>query len=316
MKSFLPALACFAAAAFSSAAAAQRICTLVPWLPSDYDVLQVGAREGSAPWTPEVELDDSGYVVKRADIVVSHPAKPVVLVMSALEPVVWNISWEQGTRIVGAFVSGEGGQAVLGLPRWIPLLVTSRKGRNQAKPSCPVIDVTVQPKTLKSELIEKIAGKSPQAFYPVSPKGPTWIGERKSGPSTPPLSSKDYTIAEFALQRAPGELPMGRRGIDVLVKQGAIRPATRKDVMEMEGLTAKAQALVRSVEGAESVYVPDNLMVILKPIKLPDGLYGAHSMTFIVARGAPFPSGPEGHNTFYVMDAGPKDRCRGVGCNR
>jgi hypothetical protein len=47
--------------------------------------------------------------------------------------------------------------------------------------------------------------------------------------------------------------------------------------------------------------------VVLKPLMLPDGMYGAHSAAFIIPQGVPAPTGPAGHNEFYRMDGTKED---------
>jgi hypothetical protein len=39
--------------------------------------------------------------------------------------------------------------------------------------------------------------------------------------------------------------------------------------------------------------------VVLKPFRLPPGLYGAHSATFFVPKGVPRPTGELGHSVLY-----------------
>ena len=49
------------------------------------------------------------------DVVVNYSSKPVVLMLGAYEPTIWNIKWTPTTHIVALLVSGYRRQAVLAL---------------------------------------------------------------------------------------------------------------------------------------------------------------------------------------------------------
>lgn len=283
------------AACACTAQAAQKMCTLQPWLPPQFEVVQVETYGGHASVQPPIELDNSGHEVKRLDVIVNSPGKSIVLVLNSYDPVVWNVAWTPGTRVVGAAVRGYHGQAIMGIPKWIPLLISSYEMRDRG--SCSIS-------------AEQVTGQKAVATIKRGSENVIWIGNRDENLLARVESSRDYTLDEFAIRRASGEVPAGPRGIAMLVQQGYLRPARGKDLSLVKGLRGNSG---RGSGGGDSDLVLPDTYVVLKPVQLPDGLYGAHSVTLIIPRGVPFPGGPRGHNTYYMADSA---KCDGTACGR
>ena len=51
--------------------------------------------------------------------------------------------------------------------------------------------------------------------------------------------------------------------------------------------------------------------IVRQKIRFPAGLYGAHSVTFLVMKGTPYPDGDPGHSCVIVEESGEK---KGAGC--
>jgi len=109
-------------------------------------------------------------------------------------------------------------------------------------------------------------------------------------------------------------MPGGKRGIERLEKQQAIRRATDEDIAGW--VAGAAQRLGQPVDAYRRKIDwrvrKDSVYVVLQPFELSDGLAGANGRTFIIPEGTPKPVGPRGHNTFLEM-AG--FRCYGTGCS-
>lgn len=92
-----------------------------------------------------------------------------------------------------------------------------------------------------------------------------------------------------------------------LVISGSIRPA-RPDEVDKWMRMAPRGALKQRLASFRS-----DAFVILRPVQLPPGMYGAHSRVFIIPRGVPVPRGfTKSHNTFLLMDHG---TCLGAMCH-
>src|SRR6266480_4250551 len=77
-------------------------CSIAGRIPGEFDVYHVGNYQGTSELGAFIELDNSGNSVKKLDVLVNLPGKAIVLVLTAYDPVVWNVAWTSGTRIVGA----------------------------------------------------------------------------------------------------------------------------------------------------------------------------------------------------------------------
>ena len=84
-----------------------------------------------------------------------------------------------------------------------------------------------------------------------------------------------------------------------MVEQGKIRPARQADLDEWK---SKAQ-LTDEDRRNLSLYQEDSF-VVLESIRLPGGMYGAHSRSFFIPAGVPIPRGERAHNDFYLLKNG------------
>lgn len=113
------------------------------------------------------------------------------------------------------------------------------------------------------------------------------------------------TIFQFSFadeQSVENDMLNGLEGLNTLLKQGKIRLATPDDI------DAWVKA-AREKDKTDEVNAKRNMRlgatyVVLEEIYLPDELYGAHSVSFIIPNEVPIPNGPPGHNQFYFMKGG------------
>lgn len=109
---------------------------------------------------------------------------------------------------------------------------------------------------------------------------------------------------EWAADVAPPPKPAAREaGIDQLRREGRIRPATREDVDRWVRATgADPSALhLDSMDRQSGGRFVFRTYVVLREMTFPEGLHGAHSVTFIVPRGVPRPYGDPGHSRVLEM---------------
>lgn len=64
-------------------------------LPTDFAVFAAGAYSGRKI---QFQIDLSGHEGTQIDVAVNSPNKPVVLMLGAYEPTIWNIGWSRGLR--------------------------------------------------------------------------------------------------------------------------------------------------------------------------------------------------------------------------
>lgn len=281
-------------------------CSVAGRIPRDSKVYHVGSYGGTSGLGAAIELDNKGHDVRKIDVLVNLPDEPIVLVLSAYDPVVWNVAWTAGTRIVAAVVSGYHGQAVLGISKSIPLYVTTFAGaehdaKRGASSSCPFFYAYKQdneyPKA--ADAIRRITGLEVARFIQAPEKGAAIVGGPVSAALSAFESSPDYRLEEFVLTRKPGEAPAGPRGMEELAKLGFVRHAMPEDIRSFE------ESGVKGIIRGMATYV------ILKPLTMPDGLYGGNSVNILLPAGVPDPDGPRGHNSFFRFG---QPKCVGPGC--
>ncbi len=97
---------------------------------------------------------------------------------------------------------------------------------------------------------------------------------------------------------AVGEpVPKGADGIRHWLEKGALRKLQQPDL-------ALWNRAFMPETGMSHVSVPSDAYLVTGEMRLPDGLYGAHSVKWVVAENARIPPGPRGHSTFYQVGKG------------
>ena len=92
----------------------------------------VSVYKGSTPL--DIAIDKSGHDVTREEVVVGAMPKPVVLLLMGYDPIVWNVGQTADANIVGVLAQGYHRQAVIGLPKTVPLVTySSEDGPNACR---------------------------------------------------------------------------------------------------------------------------------------------------------------------------------------
>jgi hypothetical protein len=262
-------------------------------LPADYVLYAGGAYSGSKL---DFQIDQSGHEATRFDVFVNEPGKNVVLALGAYEPSVWNIRWSPGTAVAGVFVSGYHRQAVAGLGSEVPVLNASYDNRS----SCGYFYLDRNDVAKSDATVRKLFGRSAQTYF-VASGGQVTFGNQaasytqSAGPSVESFRDKNAPLA-------------GQPGIEQLLREGKLRIATQQDVSAWRDAVNKSQNLPQlNVVGAgpqrtSGDISAGNAYVVIRPMRYPAGLYGAHSVTFLVAAGVPRPEGNPGHSRVHDMN--------------
>lgn len=267
-------------------------------LPDNYVVYAVGTYTGPKPLG--FQIDNSGHNAALTDVVVNIPNRPVVLVLTAHEPVIWRVGRLKDTTIAGVLVSGYHTQSLGGIDKSTLKVISTHDTPGKFPYFFAHED---SPELLKmSEAVTKLLGKEIEHFINKHERGVFYIGD-------PPSNLADVIhVEEVDLKRYQfGRFMPGNRGVDQLMKDGKLRLATQE---EIDAWVDKASEKYKRFNPDLKV---DHHMrlggtyTILKPLTLPDGMYGSHSRSFLVPLDVPFPDGPRGHNEFYMMDGSKND---------
>lgn len=281
-------------------------------LPEDFVVYTTGAYDGRPL---SYQIDQSNHSATQIDVVANSPSQPVVLMLGAYEPTIWNIQWTEGTNIVAVLASGYHHQAVAGLPEETPVLTSTFDNDGE----CGYFYLTPEKEKygILNPLSRKLFGQAVEMIFPIDDSATVVVGEPLEG-SPDLLSSDDTTVESFFDLTAP---LTRRAGIEEALKKGLLREATEEDAEAWVEAQMKAResnseqgippiAREEEIQPSELMYENDyNSYVVLGNFTYPAGLYGAHSVVFFIPKGVPTPSGNPGHSTVYDFNTG---ECSGL----
>lgn len=272
-----------------------------PALPADVHVYAAGAYGGAKA---DFQIDQSGHQATTIRVVVNKPGESVALVLGAYEPTVWSVGWSPQTRIVAVLVTGYHAQQVSGVPANVPTIVSTYDNRG----ACGDAYVDDDDGAGAIEALSKRAyGRAPEATF-TAHEGRVLLGNAAAEASlVTDASARD--AASFALKDAP---PAGDAGLEAAVRAGMLRPATEADVQAWREARRRRAPEGHADDAPRVAAAPGRAFVVLKPFRIPAGLYGAHLAAFYVADGVPLPTGNPGHSVIYDMNTG---RCLGAICD-
>lgn len=278
-------------------------------LPTDFEVITVGTRKGLK--ATDQQLDQSGKVTMQSDVVVNHPAKPVLLVLMASDPVIWKVSHTAKTRIAGIIVASRSKQAVLGVAKSVPLHNATLRTNRQ----CGIQLAFQGGVELKraDKWVRKIAGRGIDQMIVLAREGAFHVGNVEPIDPARLVSSPDYTIRDYT-DLEP--FPPGKRGLEQLLGKKLLRRASEEDVAAWREVAGdQSERLQRRLGGGRMYSVMDHIYVILGKVNLPNGLTGRDNAIFIVPKGKPIPGGAARRAMFLWMETGEctrglRQRCR------
>ncbi|KQT36599.1 hypothetical protein [Methylophilus sp. Leaf414] len=272
---------------------------------SDFAVFAAGAYAGRKL---SFQIDQSGHEATQMDVAVNSPNKPVVLMLGAYEPTVWNIGWSKNTQILAVLISGYHRQAVAGLEKNTPQLISSADNHGP----CGYFYVTDSSLQKLNPMARRVFGKAVNMIFPAE-NGRVIIGDALQK-DTKLVTSAQISPAAFYVKDAP---MAGAAGLEDAVRKGILRKATEEDAdLWVDSIIQNSvQQDIPPIANRTLLKPPspriNNAYVILKAFTYPAGLYGAHSVTFMIPKGVPRPIGNPGHSAIYDFNT---LKCEGGEC--
>lgn len=263
-------------------------------LPADFEVYAAGGYSGRKI---AYQIDQSGNAGTQIDVAVNSPGKPVVLILGAYDPTIWNIGWTKNTTILAVLVSGYYRQVVAGLSAKTPLLISSYENKGP----CGYFYFRSEKSELPNDKARSLFGRPIDMFFPAV-KGSVVVGEAFPG------GTKLFTSAEIPPE-AYHETSAPLAGMDGLidaVHKGLLRYATLSDAEDW------VKAGGKGVHRSGKLYL-ENAYVVLKPFTYPAGLTGMPPPVFFLPKGVPRPTGYGGWSTVYDFNT---LECQGNMCGR
>ncbi len=267
--------------------------TVLGELPDDFRVYAIGTYSGTLPL--DIQLDDSGNKVTQVDVLVNKTDKPVVLVLTAYDPVVWRVGRTENTKIAGVLVSGYHGQALIGIGKDTPHAISSYEEMGDF----PYFYASRASNQLlkMNNTVKQLVGREIDHFDNKPTDGVFCIGDRPKVADV--VYSKDLKIDGYI---KPDRPLAGQSALDKLVQQKKLRLATKADIAAWVTKASKKYQRFNPNLRVETDMHVGRTYVVLNKLTLPDGLYGGHSRDFIIPDEVPLPAGPRCHNSFYKMD--------------
>lgn len=237
------------------------------------------------------QIDQSGNEAGRIDVGVNRPGEAVALMLGSYDPTVWHVGWSRGTRIVAVLVGGYHRQVVTGLPKGVPVIVSTYDNKGP----CGYFYVTADKAPTLNPVARRAFGRGIDMLYPAS-QGSVLVGAAAGGMITDASAQDDIAF------RITESMAAGEAGLAYAVSRGWLREAMQSDADAW--LAARASRLQADVPPIAGGAPPGrmtmhNAYMVLKPFRLPEGLYGAHSATFLVPKGVARPTGNLGHSVLY-----------------
>lgn len=261
-------------------------------LPKEFVVFAAGAYSGKKT---DFQIDQSGHQATQIDVAVNYKFKPVVLMLGAYEPTIWNIGWTPNTNIVAVFASGYHRQALAGLKESVPFLISTYDNKG----ICGSGYITQEKPAAFDELARKLFSRPVEKVFPAS-NGAVIIGSSIK-PSTRLVTSNNTTVESLIDKNAP---LAGPAGLKDAVTKGLLRPVIQDDIQNwIDAVNAKAEQekpITKSSEAvAKKFTVLSDSYVVLKPFTFPAGLYGGNAASFFIPKKSAIPTGNPGHSTIF-----------------
>lgn len=276
-------------------------------LPKNFVIFASGAYSGREL---DFQIDQSGHEATQFDIAVNNTDNPVVLILGAYEPSIWNIGWSKGTKIVAVFATGNHKQVVAGLNKETPVLIST----SDNKGPCDYFYLSESSLQKLNPTARMLFGRPVDMVYPVK-NGRAVIGQPLA-PGARLLTASDNTPESYYDKSAP---KAGPAGLQEAVEKGFLRKATRTDAEAWANALANSKPApdIPPMAGGAKARPPVPSFhagyVVLKPFTFPAGLYGGNSATFFIPKGVPRPQGKPGHSDIYDFNT---MTCTGSSCNR
>jgi len=244
----------------------------------------------------DFQIDQTGDMATQMDVTVHSPNKAVILMLGAYEPTIWNIKWSKQTNITAVVASGNHRQAIAGLAASVPTLISTQHGNGP----CGYFIVSERELKDLNNYSRKMFGRGIDKVF-LAKRGRVHVGENLP-PGTRLITSPAVTPRSYYDQNAP---LAGPAALKDAVRKGYLRRATQDDVWKWNDAIAekKKNEDIPPIHpnGQSKRFKVDVSIayVVLKPFKLPAGMYGGNMAEFYVPKGVDLPSGELGHSTIY-----------------
>ncbi len=267
-------------------------------IPVETEASVAGVYEGATPsgTPPRQPGETRPQIVRLSETVLDRPQ---VLILSAYESVIWDVSGIRPELVRGIVAYGYKRPAVIGAPNMVPVKRVwygAGKEEPDGDGDCGIGHIVFRGGPALDALaddVQETMGVPVRRFVGAySPAALDFGGPAEQG----------WDAQSLTLRRAD-TLP-GAERLAPLVASGVIRLATAADIAAWN---AAATATLKT--GALAPYRAENLRlnetyVALQPFDVPAGMHGANARSFIIAKGVEPPADDDSHNSYYLIATG------------
>jgi Ca2+-binding EF-hand superfamily protein len=278
-----------------------------------------------------VTLGSQDNVVHAGRVVVEPGSEPLYVVIASYSPTIWQFSGavERVERLVmtssrtGPNAGDANQRSLVGAAGIAPEKVNFFSKSNcltyfNETPSSASLQTIAAIRTGTGKTPETVAAKYSVASFNVPSGAIESVREQKKGPliiektqgTLKVIGDASNVIVQAGPSRAKDEMyrfsPGGVVEIDAKAVVGSA-PAERYEVLPQQAGLVQLLASGTLKQNSLGEYI------VREKIRFPAGLYGAHSVTFLVMKGAAYPDGDPGHSCVIVEESGEK---KGSGCRR
>lgn len=280
-------------------------------LPVFYDVYAVASYEGLNPIS--TVIDKNGNKNASNDVIVNVKNKPIILVLTSYEPVVWKIKITAKTKIAGVILGGYYNQAILGISKSIPVLNYTYTQNNCGH--FYLSDRLDSEQVASIEKIQEITGKKPADIKYQYNGGTFFVGD-PVGHTDNLVYSSDYKLSDYQvnLNTISGSVPTNVRSSSnwkedatvYFVTHNYLKQATIIDIQNWEN-KARVPYLKSIGSSANQMQIqhdmsPDHTYVVQKSFKIPDDFCYGHFINFIIPNGVQAPENKQNCGFYFLKD--------------
>ena len=257
-------------------------------VPSKASIVAAGAFRGRRL---SRQMDNSGYAATQIDILVNQQRKPVVLLLGAFEPTIWNLARTKETEIVAVVLSGYFRQEIIGLSAEVPLLASTYDNQGP----CGHFIVTPVRKRGVEIVSQKLFSRKIDQFF-FADSGSLIVGQKPRA-SEEITSEPSVGIESILDMQAPRSAAYGI--MDALL-EGSLRKPDRRDLRYLK-LELKRKLDPRANE-LEKLLAGRQVYFVQKPFVYPAGLFKADAVVFVVGKGVAEPDGTAGDSVIINLN--------------
>lgn len=270
----------------------------------DFQVLASGTYDGV-----------SGQSGKEFFVNVASSTNPIVLLLSGYEMLTWNVQLPLNHQVKAIAITGYHRQRAIVSDPNVPVSIASY---DQNSP-CFTELFRFDKLTKANQVSQRLYNKPISMFYPPTSAGAVTIAGidtispqvikdliPSKRPTTPPIDGSE-----------PPKLIADTEGVQQAVSLGLLRVATERDVEKYleayetfaapRGSTFALPPIYggqKPLNSTQKVLRGNTGYIILRNMRLPEGMGGAHAVTFILPPGVPYPKGQLGHSILLNMNDG------------